>query len=71
VELPDTKELLSDGETPVKRKYLYIYGGFSFSCTTACSDTWSYEISWAPLYYYPGGGTASESSVDTGNFWKL
>ncbi len=27
-----------------KRKYMYIYGGYSPDCSGYCSDTWRYEI---------------------------
>lgn len=42
-----------DGLTPMTRKYLYVYGGFSFECATACFDLWRYEIPWAPIATYP------------------
>ena len=48
----------------LRRKYLYIYGGFSFDCTTACNDTWRYQISYAPLSYYP----QSRDDVSIGKF---
>lgn len=47
------------------RKYLYIYGGFSFDCTTACYDTWAYEITYGPQAYYP----PSASGSGQGNYW--
>lgn len=51
----------------LRRKYLYIYGGFSFSCTTACFDTWRYEIPFAPMAYYPFPETKAWKNY--GNFW--
>lgn len=51
----------------MRRKYLYIYGGFSFACTTACYDTWRYEIAWAPIAYFG----ESSSWLNRGNNWKV
>jgi len=49
VELEDSKTVLpSTNNQRLLRKYLYVYGGFSFACTTACFDTWRYEISYGP-----------------------
>lgn len=45
---------------------MYVYGGFSFDCTTACNDTWRYEIAFGPYAYYPSSKSAW---VDAGNFW--
>lgn len=42
--------------TYLTRKYMYIYAGFSINCTTACFDTWRYEIAYAPLAFYPVSG---------------
>ena len=67
---------LSDSETiinnntnlPIVRKYLYIFGGFSRECTTACYDTWRYEISYGPYAYYP---RSTSNVYKTGNYWEL
>ena len=53
VELDDLDTYMFDGETPLRRKYLYIYGGFSYECVTACLDLWRYEIPWGPMGMYP------------------
>lgn len=53
---------------PLQRKYLYIYGGFSFDCETACYDLWRYEISYAPYSYYPKTGSGWQNA---GNHWLL
>lgn len=54
------------GETML-RKYIYIYGGFSLECTTACYDTWRYEISYGPLALYPK--TILQNQLP-GNYWE-
>ena len=75
VELDDAEAVLNSNqikEDPtidaitVMRKYLYIYGGFSNECTTACFDTWRYEISYAPLAYYP----TITIYEKPGNYWE-
>lgn len=48
-----------------ERRYLYIYGGFSFECTTACYDVWRYEIPYTPLIMPPIG-----KWLNTGNHWE-
>lgn len=35
------------------RKFLYIYGGFSYDCHTACADIWRYEIPYTPINVPP------------------
>lgn len=57
VALNDMTTFMPDGLKPVERKYLYIYGGFSFACETACHDLWRYEITYAPYSYYPKTAT--------------
>jgi len=32
---------------------MFIYGGFSYNCETACDDLWRFEIPWAPMRYFP------------------
>lgn len=54
----------------VKRKYMYIYGGFSFDCTTACKDLWRYEIPYAPQRFYPEPKQTSQW-WNRGNHWEL
>jgi hypothetical protein len=39
----NVKETIA-GNQKVRRKYMYMYGGFSFDCATACMDLWRYEI---------------------------
>lgn len=69
VELDDLDSLLdANSQLNLRRKYLYIYGGFSFDCVTACYDTWRYEIPFAPYAYYP---TSKSQNVNPGNFWSL
>ena len=51
------------------RKYLYIYGGFSFDCTTACFDLWRYEISYGPYNFYPRKDFSEWHNF--GNHWVL
>ena len=53
VELEDNDTFLPDGKTRLTRKYLYIYGGFSYECRTACFDLWRYEIPYGPYNMYP------------------
>ena len=50
------------------RKYLYIYGGFSFNCETACYDLWRYEISYGPMAMYP---SKAGQWHNRGNHWTL
>lgn len=50
------------------RKYLYIYGGFSNECTSACYDTWRYEIAYAPLGFYPDSASTFHKP---GNYWEM
>ena len=47
VEITSTEETI--GDEPFVRKYMYMYGGFSYTCTTACYDIWRYEIPYIPL----------------------
>ncbi len=37
----------------ILRKFMFIYGGFSIYCENACEDLWMYEITFAPIRYYP------------------
>lgn len=75
VELDDAEAVLNAKELKedptidaitVMRKYLYTYGGFSNECTTACFDTWRYEIAYAPYAYYP----AISIYEKPGNYWE-
>ena len=66
VQLYDPESLTIDDE-PFLRKYMYIYGGFSFECQTACLDLWRYEIAYGPMAMYP----ASTEWKNTGNHWVL
>ena len=65
VELENAEEVNNDG-TSFKRKYLYVYGGFSFKCATACFDLWRYEIPYTPIIMPPVGRT-----INLGNHWEL
>jgi hypothetical protein len=56
-------ELLYGGENLI-RKYLYIYGGFSYLCETACADIWRYEIPYFPISMAPVGKV-----INAGNHW--
>ena len=60
----NSEERFYTGEVYV-RKFMYIYGGFSYDCHTACSDIWRYEIPYVPLSVPPplAGWT------NTGNHW--
>ena len=53
VELDDKDTFFPDGKTYMRRKFLYIYGGFSYDCETACLDLWRYEIPYGPIAMYP------------------
>jgi len=50
------------------RKYLYIYGGFSFDCQTACLDLWRFELPYGPQVMYP---KKIGEWHNTGNHWTL
>jgi hypothetical protein len=68
-ELKDPETVMNNNTAePLIRKYLYIYGGFSTECTSACFDTWRYEISYAPLAYYPRSAT---TYIKPGNYWEM
>jgi hypothetical protein len=64
IELSRSDEVLAKGELMV-RKYLYIYGGFSYLCTTACYDVWRYEIPYVPLSMPPVARW-----TNAGNHWE-
>ena len=49
---------------------MYIYGGFSYECATACLDLWRYEIPYAPQRYYPEPDSSGEW-WNRGNHWSL
>ena len=68
-ELDDLDTFMADGETFLRRKYLYIYGGFSFDCETACLDLWRYEIPYGPIALYPKKETLPWHN--RGNHWSL
>jgi hypothetical protein len=53
--------------SPVLRKYMYIYGGFSIYCVNACDDMWAYEIAYAPQRYYP---QENKEKWNRGNKWS-
>jgi len=54
----------------ILRKYMYMYGGFSYECVDACGDLWRYEIPWASQRYYP---EPKQTGVwwNRGNHWTL
>lgn len=64
-----TYRTFPEGE-PVFRKYLYIYGGFSFECTTSCKDLWRYEIQYGPYNMYPKNEEYSDWH-NFGNHWTM
>jgi len=64
IELPNTEEIMNDGKE-FRRKYMYIYGGFSYECTTACYDLWRYEIPYFPIRMAPYGQWKNR-----GNHWQ-
>ncbi|CDW87815.1 UNKNOWN [Stylonychia lemnae] len=67
VQLDDQYTILDTiNGTLLRRQFLYIYGGFSFECTSACNDTWRYEIAIGPYAFYP---SAKSDWIDAGNFW--
>jgi hypothetical protein len=68
-ELKDAETIMNNNtaETLI-RKYLYIYGGFSIECTSACFDTWRYEIAYAPYTYYPNSASTFNKP---GNYWEV
>jgi hypothetical protein len=68
IQLKDMNTYFADGLTPVLRKYLYVYGGFSYECHTACSDLWRYEIPYAPYLYFPA---KLGSWVSQANHWTM
>jgi len=68
VQLDDPDTFLADGKTKLVRKYLYIYGGFSYDCRTACQDLWRYEIPYGPYKLYP---TKLGQWHNVGNHWTL
>lgn len=51
----------------IKRKYMYVYGGYSIYCQNACEDFWKFEIAYGPQRYYPM--TNSYSDWNRGNRW--
>ena len=52
----------------IKRKYIYIYGGYSLYCEHSCDDMWIYEIPFAPQRYYPDESYFTEGQ--TNNLWN-
>ena len=60
---------------------MYIYGGFSYLCTTACYDIWRYEIPYFPLAMAPVGKyfnpanhweqLQEDSAYGPGKRWKI
>lgn len=68
VRLWDRDYYMSDGKTFLTRKYLYIYGGFSYDCETACLDLWRYEIPYGPQAMFP---TKIGKFHNRGNHWTL
>lgn len=68
-ELKDAETIMNnDTGLVLRRKYLYVYGGFSSECTSACYDTWRYEIAYAPYAYYP---TSASTFNKPGNYWEI
>ena len=67
VELLDQDTYMPDGNL-LLRKYLYIYGGFSLNCETACLDLWRYEISYGPIAMYP---KKDDEWHNRGDHWTL
>jgi hypothetical protein len=66
--MEDSDTFFSDGKTKLRRKYLYIYGGFSYDCRTACTDIWRYEIPYGPYALYP---KKLGEWHNVGNHWTL
>lgn len=60
-----TQDILT--KITMKRKYMYIYGGFAYQCGDACDDMWRYEIPWAAQRYYPEPKTGY---WNRGNVWE-
>lgn len=60
-----TQDILT--KITMKRKYMYIYGGFGYQCVDACDDMWRYEIPWASQRYYP---EPSSGYWNRGNVWE-
>lgn len=55
-----------------KRQYMYIFGGFSTSCSGSngiCQDLWRFEIPWAAQAYWPTPPT-TRTFWNRGNTWK-
>jgi len=59
-------EIYDENKQSFERKYTYIYGGFSYSCETACYDTWRYEIPYVPVATPP-----PSKWTNSGNHWEL
>lgn len=58
-----------DGATAdeiMMRKFMYIYGGFSYDCHTACQDIWLYEIPYMAKNVPP----VIAGKQNTGNYWQ-
>lgn len=68
VALNDLNNVYPGTNVPIQRKYLYIYGGYSFQCETACYDLWRYEIAFGPYSFYPKTNTGWQNA---GNHWLL
>ena len=49
---------------------MYVYGGFSLDCTTACTDLWAYEISYGPYNFYPRHKDKNKW-YNFGNHWNM
>ena len=62
--IEDSEEKFYNGEIFL-RKFLVIYGGFSYDCHTACSDIWRYEIPYTPMAVPPPSG----GWTNRGNHW--
>ena len=60
----------STSKETITRKYMYMYGGFSYDCATACYDLWRYEISYGPQRFYPSP-TSTNTWWNRGNHWTL
>lgn len=65
IALSSAEEIVAVDLEEYERRYLYIYGGFSYFCQTACHDIWRYEIPYAPIAMAPDGRWKN-----AGNHWE-
>lgn len=66
IQLVTSDEVYDDNKLNFERKFVYLYGGFSYSCETACYDTWRYEIPYVPVATPP-----VSRWTNSGNHWEL